>query len=421
MKRRNFLLGTAGLLGLAWWLKPGNNGGAYSGYFQALNDALKVDGPPLPLMVVDLDLVDRNIAAIKASIRAQHHYRVVAKSIPSLDLIEYVMKGAGTNRVMGFHQPFLNQMATRMPEADILVGKPLPVRAAADFYQQLKGDFKPEKQLQWLIDTPERLAEYQVLAQAQDLQLRINIELNVGLNRGGVSDEATLLAMLSRIASDAEHLEFAGFMGYDPHVVKVPGIIASREELHQAALGRYQKHLDTVGKHYPDMLKTELTLNAAGSPTYRLYEDVEMVNDLAAGSCIVKPADFDIDTLASHVPAAFIATPVLKRQEGMQVPGIEKFGPVLEFWDPNLQQSFFTYGGYWKAKPENPPGLQTNAALYGRSTNQELLTGSDRVPMRVGDYAFLRPTQSEFVFLQFGDLVITRGASLLDRWPVMVN
>ena len=168
------------------------------------------------------------------------------------------------------------------------------------------------------------------------------------------------------------------------------------------------------------MFSDDLTLNAAGSPTYRLYDDVGLVNDLAAGSCIVKPADFDIDTLSAHVPAAFIATPVLKRQDGLQIPAAEALGPVMEFWDPNLQQSFFTYGGYWKAKPENPPGLQTNL-LYGRSTNQELLTGSDRVPMRVGDYAFLRPTQSEFVFLQFGDLVITRGSEIVDRWPVMTN
>ena len=38
--------------------------------------------------------------------------------------------------------------------ADILLGKPLPVRSAQLFYQQHSGPFDPAKQLQWLIDTP---------------------------------------------------------------------------------------------------------------------------------------------------------------------------------------------------------------------------------------------------------------------------
>ena len=34
------------------------------------------------------------------------------------------------------------------------------------------------------------------------------------------------------------------------------------------------------------------------------------------------------------------------------------------------------------------------------------------------DYVFLRPTQSERVMLQFGDLLILQGGELVDAWPV---
>ena len=34
------------------------------------------------------------------------------------------------------------------------------------------------------------------------------------------------------------------------------------------------------------------------------------------------------------------------------------------------------------------------------------------------DWMFLRPTQSEFVFLQFGDIAVLDGQEIVDHWPV---
>ncbi|MEZ5946871.1 MAG: hypothetical protein R3C04_08485 [Hyphomonas sp.] len=36
-----------------------------------------------------------------------------------------------------------------------------------------------------------------------------------------------------------------------------------------------------------------LTRNAAGSPTYRYYDDLRIANEVSAGSCLVKPTHFD--------------------------------------------------------------------------------------------------------------------------------
>jgi D-serine deaminase-like pyridoxal phosphate-dependent protein len=47
-----------------------------------------------------------------------------------------------------------------------------------------------------------------------------------------------------------------------------------------------------------------------------------------------------------------------------------------------------------------------------------MVNGSARVPLAVDDYVFLRPTQSEAVMLQFGDLVVVRGGAIVDHWPV---
>ena len=53
------------------------------------------------------------------------------------------------------------------------------------------------------------------------------------------------------------------------------------------------------------------------------------------------------------------------------------------------------------------------------SSNQQGYNASDSVTIGVDDFIFLRPTQSEAVLLQFGDLVAVRGDQIVARWPVL--
>ena len=158
-------------------------------------------------------------------------------------------------------------------------------------------------------------------------------------------------------------------------------------------------------------------LNAGGSPTYQMYDNgAYPFNELSAGSCLVKPADFDLPTLVDHIPASYIAAPVLKSLDRGRVPVVD-LGGLQALWDPNRQRAFYTDGGYWKAEPVSPAGLSTNS-LLGRSTNQELLNGSSSIDLAVDDWVFLRPSQSEFVFLQFGDIAVFEKGRISERWPV---
>ncbi len=49
------------------------------------------------------------------------------------------------------------------------------------------------------------------------------------------------------------------------------------------------------------------------------------MNDIAAGSCVVKPSTFDFFTLDTHIPALFIAAPILKKINSYEVPFLELF------------------------------------------------------------------------------------------------
>lgn len=420
MKRRGLLAAALGA-GALWWARPRDEGAPYDGYFKALNEELRRNGPARPALVIDLDRLDHNIAQVMASIRAPKQLRVVAKSLPSIGLLDYVMKKAGTHRLMAFHQPFLNAEAKAFPDSDILLGKPLPVASAAQFYQDHHGDFEPARQLQWLLDTPERLNQYLALARGLNTRLRVNIELDVGLHRGGVRDDEGLAAMLQIIAAQPQNLEFSGFMGYDPHVAKLPGIAGSRAELLAEVMRIYQARVDLVRARFPALWRDDLTLNTAGSPTYRLHEAESLCNDLAVGSGLLKPYDFDLDTLETHRAAVFIATPVLKSQPGLELPGegvLAAISSAWAAWDPNRRQTYFIYGGHWLARYESPAGLRPNP-LYGHSSNQEMVNASTSAGLAVDDHVFLRPAQSEAVLLQFGDLLALRGGRIVERWPVL--
>ncbi|WP_324727450.1 alanine racemase, partial [Pseudomonas chlororaphis] len=234
-------------------MRPADRGGPYNDYFRVLNQELKAHGPMRPVMLIDLDRLDHNIDMVQQSVkRGGKQLRLVEKSLPSPELLAYIGQRAGTQRLMSFHQPFLNHDAQRFPEADILLGKPLPVRSAELFYQGHKGPFDPARQLQWLIDTPEHLQQYLALARGLGTRLRINIELDVGLHRGGVKDSLELGPLLTLIAANPQHLEFAGFMGYDPFVgMGVPGILGSPEALFAKVMQRYQSAVDFTRQRHP--------------------------------------------------------------------------------------------------------------------------------------------------------------------------
>jgi len=416
ISRRGAVLagGSAFALLALFGLKPKDVGANHSPYFLKMSEALTRSNGGLPTLVIDKAQLLKNIDVLKQAINTDTNYRIVVKSLPSLPLLDIIMQQTQSRRLMVFHQPFLNQVAKEIPQADVLMGKPLPVAAANTFYEKAgNSQFKPSKQLQWLVDTPERMKQYADLANGLKQTILINIELDVGLHRGGVKNNETLHTMLTMIESEP-YLSFSGFMGYEPHVAKVPGDkLAARDK----AMAIYRSRKDFAASFYGRSID-HLTLNAGGSPTYQYYKTGNFPhNELSAGSCLVKPTDFDLPSLSSHVPASFIATPVLKSLPNTEIPGVPGLGRLMSLWNPNRQQTFFTYGGYWKAKPESPEGLSTNP-VFGRSTNQEMYNGSSKISLKPDDWIFQRPTQSEFVFLQFGDIAVYDQGEIGEYWPI---
>ncbi len=402
--------------------KPGKKHGAHDSYFRTLQGALQRAGLMRPTLVIDQARLDHNIGRLKAHLPANKAYRIVAKSLPSMGLIDTIRAATGTNRLMSFHQPFLNHLAARANDAQLLLGKPMPVGAAQTFFaSHTNSAFNPATQIEWLVDTPQRLREYAELARARQGEglgaLQVNLELDVGLHRGGLRTTQDVAEVIKLIQAEPA-LRFSGFMGYEAHASKIPEFLGGPRKALAKSMAYYADCVATARELYGEGFDpAALTLNAGGSSTYELYDESAPCNELAMGSGLVMPTDFDRPTLADHVPACFIAAPVLKKLDRTDLPGLESMTGLLRAWDPNAARAFYIYGGYWHANLESPPGLQHNA-IWGHSTNQELLNGSADVALEVGDHVFLRPHQSEAVFLQFGDIAVYNDGEIIGSWPV---
>lgn len=418
LTRRQWL-GLTALAGgaCAFALRPAESGAPHHAFFMRLSKALRQAGLSQPTLVIDRERLHANAHKVRANLDRGLALRLVNKSLPSLPLLDEVARLMGTQRQMVFNLPYLQMLAEQRPDSDVLLGKPFPVAAAASLLTQPpRGGFDVPKQVQWLIDSPARLAQYRDLARGQRLALRINIEIDVGLHRGGVPDEATLTQVIAMLREEPL-LRWSGLMGYDAHTQKIPDVAGSRASAHQHVLTVYRERMAPLLSSGLMPVDGTLTLNTGGSPTYRLHRADGPANEVAVGSALVKPSDFDAPLLSDLQPAAWIATPVLKVQ-GFRAPdGVEALGQLAQAWDPNQRTAHFIHGGHWLARPESPEGLQASA-LIGPSSNQQLFLGSGRQGLQPDDLVFFRPTQSEAVLQQFGDIAVVEGDRVVAMWPV---
>lgn len=369
-------------------------------YFKQLNLDLKKQGIATPQLIVDEAALKQNIQHVQIRLAHAQHLkaRLVVKSLTSLDLLKLSSEQIDTQRFMVFHQPHIILILENFADADILLGKPMPAQVVYQFFEQYM-EWSTAK-IQWLIDTKVRLQQYLEIAKKYFICLDINIEIDVGLHRGGVQTTQQFTEILALIQQYPQYLKLSGLMGYDAHVTKVPAIIKKPELAYQSSQQTYANYQQLIQKQFPTLWHEELCFNGGGSPTFSFHTTESVCNDLSFGSMLLKPSDFDHDLLQALQPAVWIAAPVLKVLPFTQLPSMAVLDKL-----PHKCKALFIYGGYWMANYVYPDQAHTHV-LYGRNSNQELINVPKNCDMQVDDFVFLRPTQSEAIIPQFSNLML---------------
>lgn len=389
--------------------------------YQALSLQLAQMGICQPTLVIDQAALDHNIAQLQLTLSEDFAHRLVVKSLPCMQLIDYISKQTQkqTQRFMCFHGPFIQQIATRYPHSDILLGKPLPAKAfealVVWFKQQPKSRSAPKlSQVQWLIDSIARLEQYQAIAERHKASLRVNLEIDIGLHRGGFALDEDFDSAIA-IIEKSNNLRFAGLMGYEAHAAKMPAFLGG-------LVGALQSSWCTYGKFrakVEHLSETGSCFNSGGSTTFTEYTTKAPCNELSVGSALLKPCDFDLPHLSQFKPAAFIASPLLKRVENIALPGPAALTTLLRKAKQLPACSGYVYGGNWLAEPCYPERAK-RVPLFGQSSNQELYAFDDDCEIDVDDLMLFRPKQSEAVLLQFGDIALFENQKVKAWWPALV-
>ena len=357
----------------------------------AVAAALKQAGIAQPTLVVDRAALNANIAEVRRALAPTPlALRIVTKSLQAPELLQAVMSGCGADRLMVFNGVMLEAVAAAHPASDVLTGRPLPAAQVDAFVRRHVANPAQAARPQWLVDSPARLAQYAAIAQAHAAPMRLNLEIDVGLRRGGLIGPAAVAELIDLAAAEPL-FTIAGLMGYDAHVAAMPSPtdeMANVRRRYAAARAVLQDRLGGDQAAY--------TLNTAGSPTYSLHLDNDVANEISIGSAFVKPRNFDLLTLAAHVPACFVAMPVLKVLEG----------------ETADQCRVFLYGGCGDAEPVWPAGVAFSPIAGGRY----MMTAPAALGLRQDDFILMRPRESEGAFLQFGDIAVYADREIVGQW-----
>lgn len=192
-------------------------------YLQPLSEMLRAYGVDNPVTVVDLDRLEANCALAVSGANAGLNRRLVAKSLPCLPLLDHIRGRMSTSGLMTFSEPMLLALLQVEPKTDHLIGKPLPIRSAA---RVLAACPDAAARVQWLIDTPERLRDYLELATDKQSALRLSLEVDIGLHRGGFQPEH--IADIAQEIDASPNARLSGLMGYEAHLAKLPGFLRKR-------------------------------------------------------------------------------------------------------------------------------------------------------------------------------------------------
>ena len=168
-----------------------------------------------PALLVDLDLMEANIAHVAQACRAQGvNWRPHVKSHKTIEIArKQIAAGA------------IGVTCAKLGEAEVLAAAGIHDILIAN---QIVGDIKLRRLMALpaaadvivSVDSRENVAELAAAAEKAGKRLRVVIEVNTGMNRAGVEPGAPAVALADVIAQHPS-LRLVGVMGWEAHVTAI--------------------------------------------------------------------------------------------------------------------------------------------------------------------------------------------------------
>jgi D-serine deaminase-like pyridoxal phosphate-dependent protein len=162
------------------------------------------------------------------------------------------------------------------------------------------------------VDLPEQIGLAAAAAERAGSVLGVVVEVDVGMGRCGVRDEAAVVPLAGAIAAEPA-LRFRGLMGYEGHCVDEP-----ERALRAAQAGEATAKLARAAALLADAGLPAEIVSAGGTGTYDLTGAAAAVSELQAGSYLIMD-EYHASVTPEFEPALHVVASVISRHGELAV------------------------------------------------------------------------------------------------------
>ena len=336
-----------------------------------MTDYLPLPGTPIeeldtPCIVVDLDIAESNISKLQAS---ADEMGVAVRPHSKTHKSPYWARKQIVAGAIGI-------CCAKVGEAEVMVEAGVPEVMIPN---QIIGSRKISRVIALArtanvvvaVDDSSNVDELSAAACLADAELGVIVEINVGMNRCGVDNNAAV--GLAKKISEAPGLRFDGLMGYEGHTVAERDYETRKTES-EKAMSILTKGADNIREAGIDVK----IVSAAGTGTYNISGRVDGVTELQCGSYIFMDGDY-LEVFGDFTSALSVLSTVISRQQ--ETVAIVDLGLKSISVDRGLSEVIFP----------------TNASIIRHSEEHTIIELKDSVArsLKIGDKVSVRPMHGD--------------------------
>lgn len=354
-----------------------------------------------PALVVDLDVMDRNIATVHACFsRSNAKIRPHAGRHQCPQIAHRQLRAGATAGGIGVTTVGEAEVFSEAGFGNILVANQVVTRAKIRRLCALAGS----TEITVAVDDPLNVASLSGAATASGTTLGVLVELDVGLGRCGVAPGGAALT-LARTVSSSPGLRFDGLLAIPPVALSSPESGAGTNTLDHSRLeGEAKSHLQQVVDSRELLEKEGLdvaTVCVGGTHNYETAADFTGITELLAGSYPLM--DHNLGRWRPELkPAARILASIISRPNGESAvldAGHKATGP---------DRGLAVLDGVAGAK----------ATRFSAEHGVLDLAGEVAQQLKPGDKAWLVPFDLGLCLNQYDYIRAAKGAKLEGFWAI---
>jgi D-serine deaminase-like pyridoxal phosphate-dependent protein len=261
-----------------------------------------------PALLVDLDVMERNIQRMAATFReagVQWRPHTKGQKIPAIAALEIAAGAIGVTCAKLAEAEVMAQAGIR----DILIANQVVGRLKVTRLVELAR----HADVIVSVDSEKNVLELDAAAVEKGVRLRVVVEVNVGMDRAGVEPGEPVVALARRIRQCAG-LRFAGIMGWEGHAAAIPHGEAKRRAI-EAAVGSL---VESARLCRAAGVPVEI-VSCGGTGTYTIAARIPGVTEIQAGGGIFSDVYYRTAMGVDHEYALTVLATVVSRPTSTRI------------------------------------------------------------------------------------------------------